>query len=285
MNCRLLLSGLAVLLIAFLSGCPKPPVNSTSMNKMPAVGTPAGMNTEAAGKTGQALTVFAGSASKPALEELAASYKTKTGITVDVTFGGSGAVLTQFAQEQYGDVYVPGSDDFMDKAEKKDAVLKDSRKALVYLVPVINVAKGNPKGVKGLEDFTRKDLRVVIGEPEAVCLGDIGVAVLSEVGLWEKVKPNIASYANNCEGTLNALLLGEADVIVGWDVFTNQQSDKVESISLAGNKAARSRNIPAAVIKWSKQPDAARDFVEYLASDENKPVWEKHGYTTNEPKS
>jgi len=237
---------------------------------------------EAAPGNGKALTVFAGSASMPALEELAGNYEQRYGAKVDITSGGSGSVLTQFSQEQFGDVYIPGSDDFMDKAEAKDAVVKDTRTVLVYLIPAICVAKGNPKKVKAVADFAREDIRVVIGEPKAVCLGDIGKWILEETDLWSKVEPRIASYGGSCEDTLNKLLLGEADAIIGWDVFAKQQSDKIEAIDLP-LELSGTRNIPAAVIKWSEQPEEAQALIDFLASDEAKGIWAKHGYALEDP--
>jgi molybdate transport system substrate-binding protein len=228
------------------------------------------------------LTVFAGAASKPALEALGRTYQDQHGIAVDVTFGGSGSVLTQFSQEHYGDVYVPGSDDFMDKAEAKDAVLKDTRTALVYLVPTLCVAKGNPKDIKGLADLSRRDLRVVVGEPKSVCLGAIAQKTLQAEGTWDQVAPRVASYATSCENVLQELLLGEADVIIGWDVFARQQPEKVEAIALPA-KYSRPRNIPAAVIKWSPKAEAAKAFIEFLAGPEARPVWQQHGYTLAPP--
>jgi molybdate transport system substrate-binding protein len=230
----------------------------------------------------QTLTVFAGAASKPALQQLAQRYRNRTGVQVDIMFGGSGAVLTQFSQEHYGDVYIPGSDDFMDKAQKKDAVLKDSRTVLVYLVPAICVPKGNPKQITRLQNLARPGLRVVVGEPKSVCLGDIAQTMLQQQGLWDQVKPQVASYASSCENVLQTLLLGEADVVIGWDVFARQHPDKVQSISLPA-KLARPRNIPAAVIRWSQQPDAAKALIRFLANAESKQVWAKHGYALRAP--
>lgn len=229
------------------------------------------------------LTVFAGAASKPALTQLVLDYQRRTGVKVEVTFGGSGSVLTQFSQEHYGDVYIPGSDDFMDRAEKQDTVLQDTRTPLVYLVPVINVPKGNPKHVKALADLARADVRVVIGEPKSVCLGEIGMNALKEEGLWEKVSPRVASYATSCENVLQALLLGEADAVIGWDVFTRQQPDKVETVQMPA-ALSRPRNIPAAVIKWCQQPQAAKALITFLSSPEAKVVWEQKGYTPEPPR-
>lgn len=257
-----------------LSGC--------SPKAQPETGQQAPVTKAVAPEPDRTLTVFAGAAPKPGLDPLAKRYEERTGVKVEITYGGSGAVLNQFAQEQFGDVYVPGSDDFMDKAEKKDAVLKETRTVLVYLVPVISVPKGNPKGIKSVKDLTREDLRVVIGKPVTVCLGDIAQAVLEEEGLWEKLQPRLADYGTSCEAVLQSLLMGEADVVIGWDVFARQHPNEVESIPLKA-KSARTRNIPGAVIKWSKQPDAAREFIDFLASEEAKSVWKEHGYTVEAP--
>jgi len=261
-----------LLLMAFTGGCRQTPGPGNS-----AIAPP-----PAAVRPPLSLTVFAGAASQPALQELARLYQSQHAVKIDISFGGSGAVLTQFNQEHYGDVYVPGSDDFMDKAEGKDAVLKDTRTALAYLVPVICVAKGNPKHVKGLEDLARPDVRVVVGEPKSVCLGVIAQTTLQAEGLWDKVSPHVASYASSCEDVLQALLLGEADAVIGWDVFARQHPDKVEIVSLPA-KYSRARNIPAAVIKWSQHAEPARAFIAFLASPEAQKVWRQHGYTVKPP--
>lgn len=228
------------------------------------------------------LVVFAGAASKPALDRLAHSYEQKYGTKVEVTYGGSGSVLTQFAQEQYGDVYVPGSDDFMDKAVAKGAVAKKTRTVLVYLVPVLSVAKGNSKKITGLRDMARRDLRVVVGEPKSVCLGAIAQEVLTKTGLWTKVQPRIATYGTSCEDVLNHLLLGEADVILGWDCFARQHPREVQSVALPVG-LTKARNVPAAMITWSRQPEKACSFIRFLAAPANRPVWQACGYAVTAP--
>lgn len=223
------------------------------------------------------LTIFAGSASKPGLDELCQLYEKRTGIKVEVTYGGSGSVLTQLVKEQYGDLYIPGSDDFMDRAEKQDAVLTDTRTILVYLVPAICVPKGNPKGVKTLEDFTKPGLRVVVGDTKSVCLGAIAEELFTKVGNWEAVQKRVASYGNSCENVAQTLLLGESDAAIGWDVQAKQNPDKIEAIAIP-KELNRVRNIPAATIRWSKQPEAAKAFVRFLVTDEAKQIWAEHGY-------
>ena len=64
------------------------------------------------------ILVFAGAASKPATEDTVKIFKEKTGIAVDVIFGGSGFVLSQMKLAKKGDIYFPGSSDFMEMAER-----------------------------------------------------------------------------------------------------------------------------------------------------------------------
>ncbi|HEY3278614.1 MAG TPA: substrate-binding domain-containing protein [Syntrophorhabdaceae bacterium] len=49
------------------------------------------------------LLVFAGAASKPPTEEAAKAFEKKTGVKVNVTFGGSGFVLSQMTLAKKGD--------------------------------------------------------------------------------------------------------------------------------------------------------------------------------------
>jgi molybdate transport system substrate-binding protein len=227
---------------------------------------------------GPPITIFAGSASKPALEEAARLYQARTGQRVEMTFAGSGTVLAQVKLEHVGDLYVPGSDDYMDKAAAAGAVITSTRKILAYLVPAILVAKGNPKHIRGLADLARPDVRVVIGQKGAVCLGDAAEGILAKAGLLDKVRPRIISYGTSCEEVQNALLMGEADAVIGWDSMFRQHRDKITLIPIP-KKLNRTFNIPGAIITWSRNRQAAQAFLGFLASRTGKAIFTKYGYT------
>lgn len=233
---------------------------------------------------GGSIKVFAGSASKAPLEALAALYEKKTGTETELTFGGSGTMLSQMILAKAGDVYIPGSDDFMDKAEEKGVVAKGKRKVVAYLVPTIGVQKGNPKGIRGLEDLTHPGIRVGVGAPGAVCLGDIAVEIFAETRLTEKVKPNIVTHANSCEQVAAILRMKQVDAIIGWDVFSSWAPDDIQAIPLPA-KLRKYRYIPAAVTDYATDPEAAQRFVNFLCSKTSKAVFKKHGYTISVPKS
>jgi molybdate transport system substrate-binding protein len=125
-----------------------------------------------------AITAFCGSASKPPLEEAARAFSQKTGITVYLNFGGSGSVLSQMKLSGEGDLYIPGSPDYVVIAEREGIVESGSAKIIAYLVPAIVVQTGNLKNIKSLSDLTVPGIKVGIGNPGSVCLGLYSIEIL-----------------------------------------------------------------------------------------------------------
>jgi molybdate transport system substrate-binding protein len=168
------------------------------------------------------LLVFAGAASKPPTEEAAKAFEKKTGVKVNVTFGGSGFVLSQMTLARKGDIYFPGSSDYMEIAKKKGFVFPETEQYVVYLVPAINVQKGNPKGIKSLRDLTGPGLRVAIANPDGVCVGLHAVEIVEKnLASEEKAafRNNLVNYTESCEKTATAVSLKTVDAVIGWKVF------------------------------------------------------------------
>ena len=78
----------------------------------------------------QRIMAFCAAITKPPVEEAAEAFTKVTGISVDMSFGGSGAMLSQLKLARRGDVYVAASPDFMVKAERDRVIdtksLRDS---------------------------------------------------------------------------------------------------------------------------------------------------------------
>jgi molybdate transport system substrate-binding protein len=247
-----------------------------------AAGLALGAVSEAAEQTH--LMLFVGSASKPPMQECQKVYqKLHPNVVLDMTFGGSGTLLNQMTLEQIGDIYLPGSDDYMDKAEARKAVLPATRKIVCYLVPAICVQKGNPKRIQGLKDLARPGVTVGMAKAGAVCLGDVSEEILASAGLLDEVRKNVLTYAASCELTQQLVQLGEVDAIIGWDSFQAWAPDKIATVPIPA-KYMRVRNIPAAVAVYSTQQKAAKEFISFLTSKQGQAIFAKHGYPTKPPK-
>jgi molybdate transport system substrate-binding protein len=230
------------------------------------------------------LLIFVGAASKPPMEEAKKAFEqANPGTRLDITYGGSGTVLNQMTLEETGDLYIPGSDDYMDIAEKKGAVKPETRKVICWLVPAIIVQKGNPKNIQTLQDLTRPGIKVGMAKAGAVCLGDISEEILKTAGLLEKVKKNIATYALACDETAHLVELGSVDAIIGWEVFAAWAPDRVEAVLLPASLASRPRNIPAAQSAYTRQPELAQKFIDFLTSPQGREIFQRHGYALQKP--
>jgi len=227
------------------------------------------------------LIVFAGAASKPPTEEIAKAFEKKTGVRVSVTFGGSGFVLSQMSLAKKGDIYFPGSSDFMEIAKKKALVFSETERYVVYLVPAITVQKGNPKGIKSLNDLTKPGLRVAIANPEGVCVGLYAVEIIEKNFDRQKkslFKKNLVNYTESCEKTATAVSLKTVDAVIGWRVFQYWDPMRIETVPLSKNEIARIGYIPIAVSRFTKNRQLAKRFIDYILSDDGAAVFRKYNY-------
>ena len=232
------------------------------------------------------LLIFAGAASKPATEEVAKIFQEKTATPVDVIFGGSGFVLSQMKLGRKGDLYFPGSSDFMEIAKKDGLVFFETEKTIVYLVPAINVQKGNPKGIHSLKDLTKDGIRVAIANPEMVCVGTYAVEII-EKNLTpiekEKFKKNLVNYTESCEKTANVISLKAVDAVLGWEVFHYWDPARIETIYLKPEEISRIGYIPIAISKFTQDKIPAQGFIDFLLSPRGKNIFRKYHYLM-EPK-
>ncbi|OGP93132.1 MAG: ABC transporter substrate-binding protein [Deltaproteobacteria bacterium RBG_16_48_10] len=227
------------------------------------------------------LLIFAGAASKPATEEVVKSYSAEGAIPVDVVFGGSGYILSQMRLSRRGDLYFPGSSDFMELAKRGGWVFSDSEKIVAYLIPAINVQRGNPKHLSSLRDLTRDGIRVAIGHPEKVCVGTYAVEIVEKnltSSEKERFRKNIVSYVESCEKTANVIVLKAVDAVLGWSVFQDWNPDRIETVYLKPEEIPRIGYLPIAISKFSTDRSLAQRFIDFLASPQGKTIFRKHGY-------
>jgi molybdate transport system substrate-binding protein len=227
------------------------------------------------------ILIFAGAASKPATEEVTKTFKEKFRIPIDVSFGGSGFVLSQMKLTKKGDLYFPGSSDFMEVAKKEGLVFPESEKIVVYLIPAINVQKGNPKRIYTLKDLTKDGIRVAIANPEFVCVGTYAVEIIEKnfaPSRKERLKKNLVNYTESCEKTANAISLKAVDAVLGWRVFQYWDPDRIDTVYLKPEEIPRVGYISIAISKFTQNKILAQQFIDFLLSSEGKAIFRKYHY-------
>ncbi len=230
--------------------------------------------------TSEGLLIYAGAINQPVIEDLVNGFERETGIKTKVVIGGSGFLLSQMIISKRADIYFPGSSDFMELAVEKKLVYPESVREVCYLVPSINVQKGNPKNIYQLKDLTKKGIKVAIANPEQVCVGLYGVEILENSFDNDQImlfKNNLVNYLGSCSKVAGAITLKSVDAVLGWRVFEHW-NNKIESIPLEEDEIARLGYIPISISKLTTNKDNAERFVNYVVSKEGKQHFEKYHY-------
>lgn len=227
------------------------------------------------------LTIFVGAASKPPTEEIIENFQKETNIKIDVIFGGSGYILSQMKLAKKGDIYFPGSSDYMELAIKEKLVYPETEKRVVYLVNAINVQKGNPKNIKTLKDLTKPNIKIAIANPEGVCVGAYAVEIIEKNFNSEEKKAfrkNLINYTESCDKTASIIALKGVDAVIGWEVFQYWNPEQIQTIDLNKNEIVRIGYIPIAIAKYTKNKELAQKFIDYVLSDKGKNIFKKYQY-------
>jgi molybdate transport system substrate-binding protein len=240
-----------------------------------------GIGVGCAGEESRSITAFCGSASKPAMEEAALTFEQGTGIKVFLNFGGSGTMLSQMKVSGSGDLYIPGSPDYMDMAVADDVVDPETISIISYLVPAILVQEGNPKNIRRLSDLARDGIEVGIGNPEAVCVGLYAYEILEYNGLMAEIEPNIVTHAESCSKTAALVALKSVDAILGWRVFS-EWHDNIDVVYLEPQQVPRLSYIPGAVSRFAQDKESAMEFLAFLVSPDGQKIFGKWGYIATE---
>jgi molybdate transport system substrate-binding protein len=232
--------------------------------------------------SGKEISVFAGSASKPALDEAAKVFEQQTGVKVFLTYGGSGTVLSQMELSKTGDIYIPGSPDYLVKAESKKITDPSTTKIVAYLIPAINVQSGNPQNIQSLSDLAKPGVKVGIGNPNTVCVGLYAIEILENNHLLTDVYKNIVTQASSCDNTATLISLKSVDAVMGWSVFHAWNPKNIDTLYLKSEQITRLAYIPAAISTYAKEKEAAAAFTNFLTSITGQAIFQKWGYEVTE---
>jgi molybdate transport system substrate-binding protein len=213
--------------------------------------------------------------------ELVDEFNREQGVKIVCDYRGSEVLLSSVKLTGKGDLYMPGDVHYVELAEKEDLVA--SKQTVCYFVPVILVQEENPKQIRTLEDLTRGDVEVGLGDPQFCAIGRKSSRILEKNGIREQ-DVNVTFRSPTVNELGNHIELGSLDAVIVWDAVAAYVVDKGEGEIVP---IPRQQNVISTVavgiLKSSQHPQTAREFVEFITSERGRAVFEKHRYTTALP--
>jgi molybdate transport system substrate-binding protein len=223
------------------------------------------------------VVVYCGAAMRAPVEAAARAYEAETGVRAEIQYGGSQTLLANAEVSRTGDLFLPGDDSYLRKAEEKG--LLDETMTLGRMSAVLVVRKDNPKRIAALADLLRPDVRVVQANPDAAAIGKLTRQALSKVGVWEALKEKTRVFKPTVHDVGNDLKLDAADAGFLWDAVLGQYPELV-GVDLPELKGAAA-TVSVGVLRSSKDPAGALRFARWLgAKDRGLKEFEKAGFRT-----
>lgn len=223
------------------------------------------------------LNIFAAASLSDALGEIARTYEPASGDKLRFNLAASSALALQIKNGAPADVFFSADEPKMDDLAKAGLIATDTRHSLLSNTLVIVVNTEGGATVTAPADLAQPSFgRIALAEPQTVPAGVYAKAWLQKIGLWKNVINRVVP-TENVRACLAAVEAGNVDagIVYKTDALI---SKKVRiAVEITGPDAPKI-SYPLAVVKDSKQPEAARKFAAYLASPAAQAVFAKYGF-------
>lgn len=242
--------------------------------------------TEQADKT--EIVVFAAASMTDTMNEIAEMYKAvEPDVNIVYNFDSSGTLKTQIQEGADCDIFISAAQKQMNQldinggeenTEGLDFVDSETRFDLVSNSVVLITPVENPAGVESFDDVATDKVSLIALGNSDVPVGQYSEEIFNYMGIWDQLKSEgKITFGSNVREVLAQVEEGAVDcgVVYSTDAAT---TDKVEIAAAAPEGSHQDVTYPAAVLKTSKNPEAAKAFIDYLKTGECTEMFEKAGF-------
>ena len=222
------------------------------------------------------LLIYCGAGLKNPMNEIGELFEDEYDVEINYIFGGSGTLLDQIESEEEGDAYMPGGMYYFEQA--KDEGFIEYEEYVAYHTPVIAVQEGNPKHIESLDDLAGEDVEVALGDPEKCAIGIVTEEILDNADIADEVYENTEIYAMTNTELVELISEEEVDAVIVWQSSLFDREDETDMVEISED-VNEIDIIPIGTLTFSEDEALAKKFVDFVASDEGKEVFEDYGFT------
>jgi molybdate transport system substrate-binding protein len=227
---------------------------------------------------GGEITVSAGASLRDAFQEIGRIYETRTGRHVSFNFGASGALQKQIEAGAPVDVFASAGAQQMDALADKNLIEGDTRRNFARNELVIVTPQNSPLQINSFPDLDAAMVRrIAVGNPRTVPAGQYAGQVFNSLGLAEKLQPKLI-LAEDVRQVLDYVARGEVDAGVVYRTDAQVAGGSVRVVAVATESSHDPVLYPIAVVRESRNIEAARSFVELVTCAEGQSVLRRYGF-------
>ena len=239
------------------------------------------------------LIVFAAASMTETLTELGDDYMNEhKNVTIQYNFDSSGTLKTQIQEGADCDIFISAGQKQMNQLDKDasadvnteglDFVVEGTRFDILENKVALVVPEGNPAGINSYDDLKAKlaegSIKMAMGNAD-VPVGQYTQKILAYFGLSEDdlAAAGAITYGTNVKEVTTQVSEGAVDC--GIIYATDAYSAGLEVVDTATKDMCGQVIYPAAVMKTTKNEEAAKAFLKYLTEDTANKVFEGVGFT------
>ena len=223
------------------------------------------------------LVVSAAVSLKDAFKEIAQLHEQRTGTRIRFNFGASGALQKQIESGAPADIFASAGAKQMDELAAKNLIVAAARKDFARNVLVL-IEPTNGASISSLADLTKTEVKkIAVGNPRTVPAGQYTEQTLNELKLLPEVQAKLI-YAEDVRQVLDYVIRSEVDAGIVYSSDALIGGSKIKTVTQAPDDSHDPILYPIAVVKDSRNVDAAQKFIDLVLSPEGQNILLKYGF-------
>lgn len=223
------------------------------------------------------ITVFAAASLTDSLKEIAVRYEKQSGDRIVFNLGASSTLARQIEAGAPADIFFSADEAKMDGLAKEGLIDATTRKSRLGNSLVVVVAADSTLKIDSAAALTNAAVKkIALAEPKSVPAGIYAKAWLEKLQLWPAIEPKVVPL-ENVRAALAAVESGnvEAGVVYKTDAGISKKVKVAYEVPI---QDAPVISYPVALVKDSKQPAAAKKFLNYLDSQTAGDIFKQFGF-------
>ena len=227
------------------------------------------------------LTVSAAASLQDAISEVEGAYQQRIpNVEFCNNFGSSGNLAAQIEQGAPADMFLSSAARPMDDLEGKGLIAAGTRRNLLRNSLVLIAPRDSR--LQDFQGLASNSVRLIaLGDPQSVPVGEYGRQTLLSLHLWEKLSGKLV-LAKDVRQVLTYVETGNADAGLVYATDA-RRSSQVRVVAIAPESTHEPIVYPVAAVRGSRNQEAARKFIDYLAGPATQAIFRKHGFTIATP--
>ena len=223
------------------------------------------------------LQIFAAASLTDALKEIAPAYEAASGEKLQFNFAASNALARQIQEGAPADVFISADEAKMESLQRAGKILDGTRQSLLSNTLAVVVEIDSPLKLDSAQALTQPAVkRIALADTKGVPAGVYAKQYLEKIGVWEAVKDRVVP-TENVRAALAAVESGNAEAGIVYK--TDAAISKAVKVACeVPAKEGPDISYPFAVVKESKNPEAAIKFLDYLKSEPVLAIFRKYGF-------